>query len=240
MKKMMRPAAVLLALVLLAGALSGCTAGEEQKLHEKAAEYVKKLQNDPAVSDSFTLSNERVKFSDKAASVPFAVKSETYGTYFTVWVSREEGQTVTDDYYCLYLRQEAEDKVSALLAEVLGAGLAEAAVEFGRFEHPALSGHAAGSLEEFLQIAADQVGTEDLLSIRLRNPEQVNPEAEAIDKLLFALQEKGYYCKLYPYVSDAVWFDVMKDGFWITKQTGADSGAYLQRDPYTPSAPAAD
>ena len=239
MKKMMRPAALLLALVLLAGALSGCTAGEEKKLHAKAAEYVKALQNNKAVSDSFTLSSERVKFSDKTASVPFAVTSKTYGTNFTVWVSRSEGNAVTDDYYRLYLSAEADDKVSSLVAEVLGPGMMGVSVDFERVESTALSGHAAGSLEEFISLAA-KAGAKTPLLIHLVNAEQINPDEDAIDSLLLALQEKGYYCLFYPYVSDAVWFEVLPDGFWKNKQTGADSGAYMQRDEYTPAAPAAN
>ena len=235
MKKMMRPAAVLLILVLLAGALAGCRSAEAEKLHERAAEYVKKLQKNNAVSDSFTLSDDDVKFSDKAASVPFAVSSQTYGTSFTVWVSRVD-DTVTDDYYRLYLMQEAEDKVKALVDETIGEGLMGVSVDFERVEHAALSGHAAGSLEELLQIAADKVGIDAVLIVRLVNAEQINPGTEDVDSLLLALREKGYYCLFYPYVSDSAWFEVLKDGFWTTRQTGADGGALLQRKEYTPTA----
>ena len=236
MKKMMRLAAAALALVLLAGALSGCTKNEEKKLHAKAAEYVKALQNNKAVSDTFTLSDARVDFSDKTSSVPFAVSSKTYGNSFTVWVSRSEGNAATDDYYCLYLRREAEDKLQDLVTEVLGEGIIKVAVDFEKVENAALSGHAAGSLEELMQIAADKVGLENILIVDLVSAELINLGTEEVDRLLLALQEKGYYCTFYPYVSDAVWFEVRKDGFWMNKQTGADGGAYLQRDAYEPSA----
>ena len=235
MKKMMRAAAALLILVLLGGALGGCTAGEEKKLHAKAEEYVKTLQKKQGVSDSFTVSSERVIFSDKAASVPFSVKSQAYGTDFTVWVSRD-GSTVSDDYYRLYLQQEADEKLKALVDETIGEGLMGVSVDFVRVEHPALSGHAAGSLGELLRLAADKAGVEGILIVRLVNAEQINPDEQDVDRLLLALQEKGYYGKFYPYVSDAVWFEVLKDGFWVTKQTGADGGAYLQREEYTPTA----
>jgi len=238
MKKMMRFAAAALVLALLGAALSGCTKNEEKKLHAKAAEYVKALQNNKAVSDTFTLSDARADFSDKASSVPFAVSSKTYGRSFTVWVSRGEGNAATDDYYSLYLRQEAEDKLQALVTEVLGEGIIKVAVDFEKVENAALSGHAAGSLEELLQIAADKVGLASILIVDLVSSELINPDPEDVDRLLLALQEKGYYCLFYPYVSDALWFEVRKDGFWMNKQTGADSGAYMQRDPYTPSAPA--
>ena len=233
MKKIVRAAALGCALAMLAGLLSGCTAGEEKKLHEKAASYVAELQRNRYVSDTFTLSDEKVSFSDKTASVPFKVSSETYGTSFTVWVSRDGGG-VTDDYYRLYLKQEAEDKVSGLFREVLGESMPAAAVDLATSESPALSAHAAGSFEDLLRIAGDNGSVADIVSIRLRNPEQNNPEKEAVDALLLALREKGYYCTFYPYVSEAVWFEVLPNGFRINKRTGADGGAYLNRTEYVP------
>jgi len=237
MKKIMRPAAALLILVLLAGTLSGCRFTERKELREKAEKYVKELQRKTG-SDTLTLSSDKVKFSDKTLSVPFSVYSETYKASFTVWVPREGTgfSQPTDNYYSLWLKAEAEEKVKALAAEVLGLEKADVSVDFRKVEHEALSGLAGGSLEELLQIASEKAGLGGILIVRLKNAGQVNPDTEQVDGLLAALQEKGYYGVLYPYASDAVWFEVLKDGFWKTTQTGADSGAYLQREEYTPTA----
>lgn len=233
MRKMIRPAALLLVLAVLAGALSGCTLGERKQLTEKAEKYVAALQRNKNVSDTFTLSKERVSIPDKALSIPFSVRSETYGENFTVWVDRGEDGQVTDTYYSLYLRQDAEDKMNAVIAEVLGSNMAHANVSFLPADHPAVSGHAAGSTEELIRLA-QEAGIGIILDVSIVNPEQLNPEEADVDRLLLALQEKGCYCKLYPYVSDAVSFEVMKDGFWKTTRTGADGGAYMNRTEYTP------
>ena len=100
----------------------------------------------------------------------------------------------------------------------------------------AVSAHAAGSIEEFMKLAGS-AGVNTAVWIRLKNPEQSNPETEAVDRLITAIREKGWDCRLYPYVSDAVWFDILPDACYINKQT-ADGGAYIKREPYTPAVPA--
>ena len=56
-----------------------------------------------------------------------------------------------------------------------------------------------------------------------------------LDRLLLTLQKAGLYGTLTPYPSSSVWFEICPDGFWKNVQTGADSGAYLTRDAYTPA-----
>ena len=235
MKKMIRLTAVLLTLALLAGTVSGCTPGEEKKLRERAQSHLNRLAHHADVSDTFPLSDEKVKFSDRTASVPFKVASKTYGGNFTVWVSRSEEDAATDDYYCLYLRQEAEDKINALIEKALGGLMLRASVSFMKTENPALSLHAAGSVEELLKIA----GTEPLImEVDTVSGEGYNPDDGMVDAMLTALREAGYWCTFYPYVSDAVWFEVRPEGFWRDRQTGADGGAMMDRQEYTPAVPA--
>ena len=236
MKKMIRLTAVLLTLALLAGTLSGCTLGEEKKLREKAQAYLVRLAHHADVSDTFTLSDEKVKFSDRTASVPFKVASKTYGGNFTVWVSRGEEDTATDDYYCLYLRKEAEDKINALIEKALGGLMLRASVSFMKTENPALSLHAAGSVEELLKIAVDTGLL--IMEVDTVSGEGYNPDEDMINAMLIALREAGYWCTFYPYISGAVWFEVRPEGFWRVRQTGADGGAMMDRQEYIPTVPA--
>ena len=76
----------------------------------------------------------------------------------------------------------------------------------------------------------------NVMEIRLKLAGGANPDDAAVDKALIALREKGYYCRFYPYVSEAVWFEILPDGFWKNVQSGADNGAYLNRTEYTPFA----
>lgn len=235
MKKLIRPAALLLILTLLAGALSGCRLGEQKRLRERAKAHLTRLDNHKDVSDTFMLSEEKVKYSDRSASVPFQASSKTYGESFTVWVSRLD-DTVTDDYYGLYLRDEAEKKTGAVLKEALGEGTPETRASFMKIGSPVLSLHAAGSLEELLKISRETLKMNNVMEIRLKLAGGANPDEAAVDKALIALREKGYYCRFYPYVSEAVWFEILPDGFWKNVQSGADNGAYLNRTEYTPAA----
>ena len=202
MKKMIRLTAVLLVLALLAGAISGCTPGEEKKLRERAQAHLVRLAHHADVSDTFTLSDEKVKFSDRTASVPFKVASKT---------------------------------INALIEKALGGLMLRASVSFMKTENPALSLHAAGSVEELLKIA----GTEPLImEVDTVSGEGYNPDDGMVDAMLTALREAGYWCTFYPYVSDAVWFEVRPEGFWRDRQTGADGGAMMDRQEYTPAVPA--
>ena len=235
MKKMIRLTAVLLVLALLAGTVSGCTFGEEKKLRERAQAHLVRLAHHADVSDTFTLSDEKVKFSDRTMSVPIKVTSKTYGGDFTVWVSRGEEDTVTDDYYCLYLRQEAKDKINALIEKALGGLMLRASVSFVRTVNPALSLHAAGSVEELMKLA----GSEPLImEVDAVSGEGYNPDDEMVDAMLTALRDAGYWCTFYPYVSSAVWFEIRPEGFWKNRQTGADGGAMMERIEYVPTLPA--
>ena len=234
MKRHYRVIALVSILVMLAGLLSGCTAGEEKKLRERAEAYLGRLQKCEGVSDTFTLSQEKAEFSDKTSPVPFRVRSETYGGSFSVWVSRTD-DTVTDDYYCLYLRQEAEDKINALIEKALGGLMLRASVNFVKTGDPALSLHAAGSVEELLKIA----GAEPLImEISTVSGEGYNPTEDMVNAMLIALWKAGYWCTFSPYASGAVWFEVRPEGFWRDRQTGADGGAMMERTEYDPTLPA--
>ena len=235
MKKGIRLLTLACAVLLAGGLLSGCSAGEEAKVREKAEQYAAALERNRNVSDKFTVSADRIEIADRAMGVPVRVMSETYGESFTVWVHGDD-EAPTDTYYSLYLRQEAEEKAKALTTEVLGSGMTDVAVSFLPMDLAAVSAHAAGSIEEFMKLAGS-AGVNTAVWIRLKNPEQSNPETEAVDRLIAAIREKGWDCRLYPYVSDAVWFDILPDACYINKQT-ADGGAYIKREPYTPAVPA--
>lgn len=235
MKKSMRFAAALGVLILLAGALSGCALGEKKALRGEAESYVKKLQQNAAVSDTFTLSDEKVTFSEKTAAVPFHVYSETYKASFTVWIPRKgSGAQASDDYYSLYLKEEAEQKIGGLLAKTREDPPA-AEVSFMSRQLPGLSGRAASTLEELLQTAQKLLPDAYVLNVRLKTSDTKQLTQEEIDHLMVALQQEGVYCRLVPYPSSAVSFEILKDGFWKTTQSGADAGAYLQREKYVPT-----
>ena len=235
MKRSIRITAFACILVLLTGLFSGCTPGEEKKLRERAQTHVDRLQRHRDVSDSFTLSDEKAEFSSKTEAVPFKVRSETYGENFTVWVSRTD-DTTTDDYYCLYLRKEAEDKIGALIEKALEGPMLRASVSFMKAESPALSLHAAGSVEELLKIAVDTGLL--IMEVDTVSGEGYNPDEDMVNAMLIALREAGYWCTFYPYISGAVWFEVRPEGFWRVRQTGADGGAMMDRQEYTPTVPA--
>ena len=218
---------LLLGLCLL---LAGCSEPlKESQVREKAESYLKKLEKMSGVSDHFTVSSKSIQIPDKASEIPVSVSSETYGAGFTVYVSRDLSK-VTDDYYTLYLKQEAAEKVAAAFAGVPGAAAVGAEVSLISLSSEALSGHAADSLEKLFALS----GSKDLLKIRAKVSEKNELSEAQIDQLLYALQKAGLYGSLYPWASTAKYFQVLPDGFWVLGTTGADSGAYTYRDKYEP------
>ena len=219
---------------LLLGAallLAGCSLHpiKEKKMREKAEAYLHLLSRQSGVSDTFRLSEKSVSISSKASLIAFSARSETYQDDFTVYVSQDLS-TVIDDYYRLYLKQEASEKVNAVFGSVLGEGGVGAEVTLRASSDPALSGHAAESLEELIELS----GSTLILEIRAKVSEKNEIREAEADRLMLALQEAGYYGSFFPYASTAKYFQIEKDGFWTCGTTGADGGAYAYRDRYEP------
>ena len=232
MKKSSFPFRLLAVVLLTALLLSGCSAALGRQLREKAESYLSALTKAPGVSDRFTL-GETPKLGPKSASADFSVSSETFGKTFTVRVSRD-GSEISDDYYSLYLSDEAVRAVQAVYGSAVGDTAFTPAVSFRKgMLSAALSRHAAGSLKELYALSGNAM----LLEIDINTAGKANLSEAQIDRLLLALASEGLYCRLYPYISDAVWFEVSADGFWKNTQTGADGGAMLNRVSYTPAAP---
>ncbi|MBO4871945.1 MAG: hypothetical protein J5496_00830 [Lachnospiraceae bacterium] len=219
---------LLLCAVLL---LSGCSLRplKEKQMREKAEAYLQQLSKQSGVSDTFSLSDRSVSIPAKASLISFPVRSETYQDDFNVYVSQDLN-TVLDDYYRLYLKQEASEKVNAVFKSVLGEGGVGAEVTLRESANPSLSGHAAGSLEELIEAS----GSTLILEIRAKVSEKNEIREAEADRLMLALQEAGCYGSFFPYASDAKYFQIEKDGFWTCGSTGADGGAYAYRDRYEP------
>ena len=218
-------------ILLLAAFTAGCGASQEKQWREKAEEHLAALQKKVGDADQLTLSKDKPAAEDKSTYAIFSAASKIYGSSFSVYVTRD-GSSGEDDYYRLYLKEEAEKRVNALVAETLGA-------DAPKFQVSILSGagtaglslHKISSLDEFLEKTESSL----LVSAKLVSDGKITLTEEQADKLLLAFQEEGLFCRLYPYPSSAVSFEILKDEFWKTTQTGADKGAYVQRDKYEPS-----
>ncbi|MBR6704083.1 MAG: hypothetical protein IKI82_01500 [Lachnospiraceae bacterium] len=223
---------ILSAVLLLTAALSGCSNFIDRRMREmreKAETYLSQMEKTSGVSDHFTL-GETLKNTEKADPIGFSVASETYGKNFTVYVKRD-GSEITDTYYALYLQDEADRSVKAAFEEASAGAAYTPSVSFRKGSFPALSRHAAGSLKELYALS----GNEEMLEIRISTAGKDNMDDAQLDRLLLTLQKAGLYGTLTPYPSSSVWFEICPDGFWKNVQTGADSGAYLTRDAYTPA-----
>ncbi|MBQ6075482.1 MAG: hypothetical protein IJK86_04930 [Lachnospiraceae bacterium] len=217
------------ALALLVLCLSACGGGLDAQLRPKAEAYLKTLAEKAGVQDSFTLTKDKADTADKADPIAFTAKSETYQKEFTVYVSRD-GNTVTDSYYTLSMRDMVFNEGMAMMKAALGEDFPETEVVLVPASQEALSGRTFASLKEFM----DASGSLLLLQFYIRGDGKTQLTSEQIDKVLIAMQEKGFRATLYPYISNAVWYDVTPDGIWVTTRTGADGGKMLERKEYTP------
>ena len=222
---------LLLTALLLAGLLSGCSRLLGRQLREKVASYLSELERTPGTEDHFTL-KETPNFESRVSLIGFHVTSETYNQDFLVWI-RRDGSEICDDYYTLYLQKDAEEAVCSVLRENAADFAPAASVSLGRIANPAISGHAAKTLKELYALS----GNARLLEIHIQAKENGSPDDAQIDRLLLAFQKEGLYSAFFPYLSNSVWFEICPDGFWKNTQSGADSGAYLNRVAYAPAAP---
>ena len=230
MKKRFSRLILFCGLLLTAALLAGCSAVLVKQLKEKAEAYLSRLERNTAVSDHFSI-RETPKVSERTGPVDFTVFSETYQDSFKVSVSRD-GTEITDNYYTLYLQQEAEETVAALFRDAVPDPAFTPQTAFYPSQAlAASSGHAAGSVRELYALCPGRM----FLTLHVRTDGQADLSDAQIDRVLLALQEEGLYARFYPYQSDAVWFEILPDGFWKNLQSGADSGAYLQKTAYTPA-----
>ena len=113
----------------------------------------------------------------------------------------------------------------------------KAEVTFRTSSPPAeLSLHGADTLDDLMAATAAY----PVLEIRLVYGSGRDLSEDEVEYVLCALQMDGIFCRVYPYKSDSVWFELQKDGCWRYKQSGADGGAMMDRQEYFPSVPAAD
>ena len=222
--------AVLLPLVLLTAGCAG--PGQHRAWREKAEQHLAQLQRKVGEADHFALQAEKPDAPDKAAEIIFKVSSETYGDSFRLYVSRD-ASSCTDDYYSLYLKAEAEERVQTVLSEVLGNGFDQKpAVSFQAVSgYPDLSLHGAEKLDDLLQKTLPST----CMNVKLIYPGTENLSEAAVDQLLLAMQAEGLYCRFYPYISSALSYFIRNDSFSQMKQTGADAGAMWQLQDYVPT-----
>ena len=231
-------------LLLLVIVLAGCgNIGQQKMWREKAEQHLAKLQSKVGGADSFTLQSGKPEAPDKSTHVLFKVDSAAYGDSFRILVSRDGAESI-DTYYRLYLKEDAEEKINALLQKALASGFPadnsvadKVRAEVGFLipsEASVISLHAADTADELLEKTEDTI----VLDIRIRYSGGRNMNSLEVDAVLCTLQEEGINCKLYPYQSDAVWYELINGKCWETRQTGADGGAMMQRGEYFPSVPA--
>lgn len=232
MKKTYRKYFLLLpVLALLVLALSGCGSRLEKQLREKAEQYVKTLAERTGIEDTFKVSSEKPDLSAGTDPVAYIVSSQTYQNDFLVYVSRD-GAAVTDTYYTLSMKDIAMRELGEIMEAAIGRDYPKTDVILMYVSQANISGRAFSSLKEFSD-AADNV---QVLRFDVQGDGKTQLTEEQIDSLLIEIQSRGLKVILYPYISDAVWFDVLPQGIWITTQTGADSGAMLNRKEYVPKA----
>ena len=216
-------AGLLLCLMMLIMTLGGC--GLAGRLKSTAETYISTLAAKTGIADTFTLSSAKPDMSSKTDLAGFTVHSKTFSRNFTVFVSRD-GKSVTDTYYTLSMEQMAQTELNKIVREVLGQDAPAAAAAFVPVSSEALSGRSFSSLAEFCKASGGSV-----LDLRLG---AAIKEQKDVDAVLLALQEKGIFCRFYPFASDAVMYEILPDEFWITKRSGADGGAYANREKYEP------
>ena len=226
-----RPYWLLPLLALLVLCLSACGGGLDGKLRPKAEAYLKTLAEKAGVQDSFTLTSAKASETDAQDTLAFTARSETYQREFSVYVSRD-GNTVTDSYYTLSMADEVFREGMAMMEEALGKDFPETRAVLVPVSREALSGRSFASLEEFQKAAGSLL----LVQFYIRGDGKTQTTPEQIDKVLIAMQARGFRATLFPYISDAVWYDVTPNGIWVTTRTGADGGKMLDRKEYVPKA----
>ena len=228
----------LLILALLAASLSGCVSRREKKAWLAAAEdHLAKLQEKVGSADHFTLQSKE-PYTKNPEWIFFYADSEKYGDSFSLRVYHDDSLICEDNYYRLYLRQETEDRVNAIMNEALKGNPMKAVVSFiGYTGLRYLSLSAADALDDFLKMTEDKA----LIKIQM-DPEGTKRQLSAgeIYDILLAMSEEGFYAEFYPYQSDSVFYTVTKAGVWRTKMPGADGGAMLEREEIVMTRPASE
>ncbi len=241
MRSVFRKYIPLMLCLLMVFGLTGCAGpGQKKAWKESAEQHLAKLQKKVGDADHFTMVTKDPDAADKSLEVFFKVASEKYGEHFSIVVSRD-ASSCEDNYYSLYLKAEAEERANAALQKALQNSdvldTVKADVGFLSFPSPlpsSLSLHGADTLDDLMAAAPDTV----VLNIWIKYSGGRNLLEDEVDSVLCALQEDGVFCRVYPYQSDAVWFELLKDGCWRYKQTGKDNGAMMERDEYFPTVPA--
>ena len=226
MKKTCLTAICLAAILLTALCLSSCSSAELKKRTEAAEAYLKELPAKTGVDDSFSITGK--SYSKSSGESVFTVSSRTFGDIFTVYINRD-GQ-ICDSYFNLSLQKEAKETVLPLLRQVTGeAGLEADISVMTYYSQPALSARVFKDLKEMYAAA----GSQAMLRITLHPASFKNSLSEEAKKsLIRTLQSEGLYCTLYPEGDDFIWYEILQNGVWETRRTGADGGKMLDRKEY--------
>ncbi len=225
MKKTCLTVICLAAILLTALCLSSCSYKVQKERQQAVEAYLKDLPAKTGVDDSFSIT-EKSYSKDSGESV-FTVSSRTFGDSFNVYISRDE--LICDDYYSLSMQRAARETVLPLLRQVTGETGLEADISLATYSVPSLSFRAFRDLKELYEAARGQA----MLRITLHPASLKNSLSEEAKKsLIRTLQSEGLYCTLYPEGDDFVWYEILRDGVWETRRTGADGGKMLDRKEY--------
>ena len=225
-KRITKFTAVLSLALVLTAMLFVSSCGEEKKLKEKARNYLTELQGKLTEKDTLTLTGKS-GYSSKSDPVVFPASSSLYGKSFTVFVNRD-GSAVTDNYYTLFLQDDAQDMVADLIADTLPGRSLGLDVSLQSYSSPALSYGKVKTLQELYQAMDGAM----CLNVTVPQVEGASLQEEEVDLLIRAFLDKEWYCTFSPYGEGIIWFDITKNGVWKTTRTGADNGAFLERDEY--------
>ena len=222
-RTLLRLGAALLAVLCL----SACTSGEMKKRQTAAENYLKTLSEQTGIPDSFHIVGRSLP--DNAAAAQFEVSSQTYHDSFFVYV--EPDGRISDCYYSLMLKETAEETILSLLRQITGEPAVKASVSLLKSSAAALKAQPFRTLKEFYA-ALETAGFPPLLRVSLQPSSLGNGLSEENkNAILRALREEGYYATFYPEGGSdgTVWYDILPNGIWETRRTGADGGKMLDR-----------
>lgn len=211
---------VLLTLVL---SLTGCVQPDRTAECRASAETHIELLQKAAEGDSLTLEDAAPEIIDGVYC--FRAGSSGYRSDFRISVGQDG--TVTDDYYTLTLREEAETLVSGVLDGLLPERALTFETSLRAIRSAALSGRRFASLTELQESCGDQ----SLIQITVSDERDEMLSEEEIRALLRALKDADILC-------DAVMpgeyrtFEIRPDGVSYVTASGADGGSYIKRYAY--------
>lgn len=219
MKQRIRFSILLLFLTALLLALCSCfpsKSARQRYIDQKGAAFPE---------DQFSLVRTNGQ-SLNADPVMYACKSSIYYSGFRVYFSKDG--TVADDYYCLYLHDDAEKVITELIRTSTGYTDLRFDLQLRYTSIPEITYRKLDSFEQLHKLMPEY----PFLYLTLKS-DGTNPTKELIDTVLITLQENGYYGTFVP-VDDIEWYDISADVIHKTVRTGKDGGNMLENEEYHP------